>query len=208
MKYYVVWTGKVPGIYNFWADCQQQIHAFPQAQYKSFKSRVLAEEAFTKDFEEYKGIDYKKREFITEEQLILIGKPKEDSICVDAACSGSPGPIEYRDVDLATKTQLFNAGPFEGGTSNIGEFLAIVHALAYCKKNGIMQPIYSDSQNAIKWVQNVECSTLCEQTENNKKLFELIGRALYWLGNNKYENKILKWETKYWGETPADFGRK
>ena len=29
-----------------------------------------------------------------------------------------------------------------------------------------------------------------------------------WLNENKYENQILKWETKAWGENPADFGRK
>jgi ribonuclease HI len=42
----------------------------------------------------------------------------------------------------------------------------------------------------------------------NKKLFELIGRAIKWLNENTYSNKILKWETKAWGENPADFGRK
>ena len=41
-----------------------------------------------------------------------------------------------------------------------------------------------------------------------EKLFQLVDRALVWLKNNVYTNKIIKWETKYWGEIPADFGRK
>ena len=36
----------------------------------------------------------------------------------------------------------------------------------------------------------------------------LIGRAETWLKNNSYNNKIIKWDTKKWGEIPADFGRK
>jgi ribonuclease HI len=45
-------------------------------------------------------------------------------------------------------------------------------------------------------------------SENNKELFHLLERAVTWLRNNSYRNKILKWETKAWGENPADFGRK
>ena len=29
-----------------------------------------------------------------------------------------------------------------------------------------------------------------------------------WLKENSFSNPILKWETKAWGEIPADFGRK
>ena len=44
---------------------------------------------------------------------------------VDAACSGNPGPMEYRGIDLATGAEIFHFGPVHG-TNNIGEFLAIV----------------------------------------------------------------------------------
>ena len=47
-----------------------------------------------------------------------------------------------------------------------------------------------------------------ERTEKNKKLFELLARAVKWLKENPYENPVVKWETKAWGENPADFGRK
>lgn len=39
-------------------------------------------------------------------------------------------------------------------------------------------------------------------------LFDLIARAEKWLRDNDYTNKIVKWETREWGEVPADFGRK
>ena len=55
---------------------------------------------------------------------------------VDAACSGNPGPMEYQAIDLATGAQVFHFGPMHG-TNNIGEFLAIVHALALLDRQGI-----------------------------------------------------------------------
>lgn len=42
--------------------------------------------------------------------------------------------MEYRGVDTKTRKQIFIQGPFEEGTNNIGEFLAIVHGLALLKK--------------------------------------------------------------------------
>ena len=59
---------------------------------------------------------------------------------VDAACSGNPGPMEYQCIDLATGAQVFHFGPIHG-TNNIGEFLAIVHALALMEKQGIKDKV-------------------------------------------------------------------
>lgn len=130
------------------------------------------------------------------------------SLAVDAACSGNPGVMEYRGVCVETGKQLFYVGPFPQGTNNIGEFLALVHGLALFKREHIDIPIYSDSMNAIAWVRKKKCNTKLERTVENEKLFELIERAEYWLKNNTYTNRILKWETRIWGEIPADFGRK
>ena len=71
-----------------------------------------------------------------------------DALAVDAACSGNPGKMEYRGVDLATGAQVFHYGPVFG-TNNIGEFLAIVHALALMEQKGLRKTIYSDSFTAI-----------------------------------------------------------
>ena len=129
------------------------------------------------------------------------------SLAVDASCCGNPGPMEYRGVYLKQGRQVFHYGPIYG-TNNIGEFLAIVHALALLKKHNMKMPIYSDSQTAITWVKHKRCNTTLERTEKTERLYGIIERAEIWLKTNEIECPILKWETDKWGEVPADFGRK
>jgi ribonuclease HI len=208
-KYYVVWAGQKPGIFNSWDECRQQILGFPGALYKAFPSRVAADKAFAMGYDAYK----KGKERITPldmlgEQYEMVGKPDFNSISVDAACAGNPGVMEYRGVKTGSGEELFRMGPFPEGTVNIGEFLALVHALALLKNKNNKLPVYSDSVNAIKWVKAGKARTKLEPKEKSKKLFELIHRAEKWLAENTYENEIRKWLTKYWGEIPADFGRK
>ena len=128
---------------------------------------------------------------------------------VDAACSGNPGPMEYQAIDLATGAQVFHYGPVHG-TNNIGEFLAIVHALALLDKQGITgKTIYSDSRNAILWVKKRQCKTKLERTPQTAPLYAVIARAEAWLrAHPVLQNPVVKWETRQWGEVPADFGRK
>lgn len=127
---------------------------------------------------------------------------------VDAACSGNPGPMEYRGVDLQTGQQVFHFGPIKG-TNNIGEFLAIVHALALLEQQGDADKvIYSDSVNAQLWVKTMICKTKLALTPETSKTLELVRRAETWLRTHAFRVPIKKWETKEWGEIPADFGRK
>lgn len=131
-----------------------------------------------------------------------------DSIAVDAACSGNPGKMEYRGVYLRTGKEIFHYGPV-WGTNNIGEFLAIVHGLALLKQKGLhTMPIYSDSVNAQLWVKRKKCKTTLERNEKSEPLYQLIERAETWLRNNTYQNPVIKWPTEEWGEIPADFNRK
>lgn len=207
-KYYVVWNGKTKGVFNNWGDCKKNIDGFQGAQYKSFTSKEEAEIAFTKSYNDYKGVNTQKP--VTDKALLAkIGQPNINSISVDAACSGNPGLMEYRGVNTQTKQQLFIQGPFKDGTNNIGEFLALVHGLAYLQKAGKFElPIYSDSRTAIAWVKAKQCRTKIMPNEHNKILYDLIKRGEKWLQENTFKNPILKWETKVWGEIPADFGRK
>ncbi len=206
-KFYVVWKGNTPGIYTSWDECKKQIEGFDGAQYKSFKTRELAEKAFEGDYHDFRGVDTRILER-TDEQKARYGDPEWTSISVDAACSGNPGIMEYRGVDTRTGKELFRQGPFPDATVNIGEFLALVHGLALLQKKNSSLPIYSDSRTAISWVKNKKTRTKLEHTASNKKLFELIERGENWLRTNTIRNNILKWETKVWGEIPADFGRK
>ncbi len=205
-KFYVVWFGNPAGIFDSWKECKRSIDGVKGAQYKSFETFEEAKKAYNKEFADYKGKTKKKS--LSKEQLQLIGEPNLYSISVDAASSGNPGIMEYRGVDTQTHKQLFHQGPFQQGTNNIGEFLALVHGLAFLKKNNSDRIIYSDSKIAIGWVKRKKCNTKLKRTTKNKDLFKLVERAENWLKINTYTTKITKWETKAWGEIPADFGRK
>ena len=203
-KFYVVWTGLNPGIYHSWDDCQAQIKGVKGAVYKSFDSKEEAERAYASPAYAYMK---KKSDTPTFTLDTLPSVVERYALAVDAACSGNPGPMEYRGVYLGDGKEIFHFGPVHG-TNNIGEFLAIVHALAMLDKQGLKMTIYSDSRTAISWVRKKSCKTQLERTEETEQLFQLIERAEGWLKAHRVTIPIVKWETEQWGEIPADFGRK
>lgn len=205
-KYYVIWQGHKPGIYVSWDDCQKYTEGFFGVKFKAFKHKDVAEKAFAMGYAAYKKSDLKDEATI--DWSTLPSKPILDSIAVDAACSGNPGTMEYRGVETETAKEIFKQGPFQESTNNIGEFLALVHALAMMKQKGDTRPIYSDSRTAMSWVRQKKVKTTLKKTGVNTDSFNLIQRAEHWLKTNSFPNSILKWKTKIWGEIPADFGRK
>ncbi len=196
-----------PGIYSSWTDCQLQIKGYEGAKYKSFDSREEAERALASSPYAYIGKNATNKKENKPTLHTLPAAVIENSLAVDAACSGNPGPMEYRGVHVASQQEIFHFGPMKG-TNNIGEFLALVHGLALLKQKGFDMPVYSDSVNAISWVKQKRCKTKLPRTAETEQLFLLIERAEKWLKENTYSTPILKWETKEWGEIPADFGRK
>jgi ribonuclease HI len=207
-KFYVVWKGKQTGVFDTWAEAEEQIKGVEKAQYKSYETLKDAENAFKGNYWQAVQKGQKGSAGTQQKSSALVGKPNLNSISVDAACAGNPGVLEYQGVETATKKLLFAMGPFPIGTVNIGEFLAIVHALALLKKHNSDLPLYSDSRTAISWVKNKAIKTTLERNAKTEELFELTDRAVLWLKNNQYTTKVLKWETEFWGENPADFGRK
>jgi ribonuclease HI len=203
-KYYVVWKGRKTGVFNTWVECEKQVKGYVGAEYKAFGSEAEAGKAFLANYGDYKGKASSQGKWrLAETQPIL------PSISVDAACSGPPGKLEYRGVNTESGKEIFRAGPYAQGTNNVGEFLAIVHALTWQAKHSMNIPIYSDSENAIAWVTTGRCRTKLTRTGKNALLFALIQSAENWLAENEMpEDKVLKWDTGTWGEIPADFGRK
>ena len=200
--YYVVWQGRTPGIYDSWEACEAQVKGAEGAKYKGFPTLAEAEQALADGPEKY-----------------IIRKPKEESqspitnpllpaLAVDAACSGNPGMMEFRGVVADTGTEVFHRGPFQQGTNNIGEFLALVLGLAYIKKYNLPWVIYSDSVTALAWLREKRCKTKIEWNAQNQDLFLMVRKAEMWLHDNTWTTPIYKWNTKAWGEIPADFGRK
>ncbi len=208
-KYYVVWSGRKPGIYKTWPDCLEQVNGFSNPIFKSFSDITIAEKAFKDQAEKYLGDNYVEPGTLPKAS-INPNSPKiiRQALSVDAACSGNPGPLEYQGVDIGSGKKVFHQGPFPLGTVNIGEFLALVHGLAHLKQLGNEMPVYSDSLTAMSWVRKKAIKTNLERNPKTEELFKLVDRALIWIRTNSWKNPILKWETAEWGEIPADFGRK
>lgn len=206
-KFYVVWQGRKPGVYDSWDEAKVQTDGFAKPLFKSFDSKPAALKAFNDKPHLHIGQGTKP---VAKQGKLdgLVGLPIQDSLVVDAAWNTATGDMEYQGIYLATKQKLFLKGPFPDGTNNIGEFLAIVHALALLHQKNSNIPIYSDSRTAIGWVNKKKANTKLEETPRNAELFDLLDRAETWLKTHRFANPILKWETTVWGENPADFGRK
>ncbi|THH39902.1 ribonuclease H1 domain-containing protein [Neolewinella litorea] len=215
-KFYVIWMGHVPGVYTEWDKAKQQIDGYKGAKFKSFPDRAQAEAAFRNGYATYLnqalpaapgGTRHPRSRpassaFPTTDTII------SRSISVDAACSGNPGRMEYQGVTTSGKERLFHRA-FPLGTNNIGEFLALVHALAFLQKQQQPDlPIYTDSKIAMGWIRKGKCKTTLPRNKKTAELHEMIDRAEAWLKGNKITNPVYKWKTEVWGEIPADFGRK
>ncbi|MDP4098540.1 ribonuclease H family protein [Paenibacillus sp. P96] len=217
-KHYVVWVGKTPGIYASWAECQSQVNGVTGAKYKAFESKAEAAKAYAQGWQGYWGSQSAKTGASKAAEAkaarsvpTAVGTREEidyNSISVDVGTRGNPGPVEYKGVDTQTGEVLFSCGPISKGTNNLGEFLAIVHGLAYLKKLGSNKTIYSDSANALKWVRQKAVVSTLKRDETTKEIWDLVDRAEQWLRTNTYPNRVLKWQTREWGEIKADYGRK
>lgn len=205
----MVWQGTEPGVCDSWAECEARVKGYPGARYKSYETQEEAVRAFRAGDDAGDVLRAIARGPAMRVNYEAFPEIVADSIAVDGACSGNPGVMEYRGVDVMTGAELFHQGPFADATNNIGEFLALVHALAFFDKTGNTHTvIYSDSRTAMAWVRDRRCKTKLERTARNQQLFAIIARAEAWLASHTPANRIIKWKTDEWGEIPADFGRK
>lgn len=215
-KYYVVFAGRNPGVYDDWSDAREQIEGFDGARYKGYGSAAEAAEAYRKASGKNDGDLGRFLAGASRRALPKPGQPDYftnpevdlDAWAVDASCLGNPGRMEYQGVELMTGRTLFRIRPFDDATNNIGEFLAIVHAMALMAKEGKYHNIYSDSVSGMAWARTRKVKTQLKPTPRNAKVFELMARAVTWLNTHQFPSKVMKWQTEKWGEIPADFGRK
>jgi len=204
-KYYVVWQGRTCGVFDNWNDCKAQVDGFESAKYKSFETKPEAEKAYVNGYKNYYKNNGKNSAALFSS---CSDTPVLNSLSVDAACNMVTGQMEYQGVHTGTKELWFKQGPFPKASNNIGEFLALVHGLALLKQKNIDIPVYSDSITAIAWVRQKKHKSIVLPTEENEVIFDLLIRAELWLQNNSFQTPIIKWNTKQWGDIPADFGRK
>lgn len=216
MKYYVVFKGHNPGVYDNWDEVNEQTKGFPGALFKGFSTSEEAAAAYrnytgAEDRNElYKLISSAIPSKETKDSGTLSDNPEidPDAWAVDASCLGNPGKMEYRGVEVKTGKVIFQIGPFEDTTNNIGEYLALIHAMALMTKKGEYHNIYTDSVTALSWWRNKKIKTKLQQTPRNAKVFELLARASVWANTHRFPGKVIKWQTERWGEIPADYGRK
>lgn len=209
-KWYVVWVGTEPGICESWDECRARTEGYPGARYKAFTSQRDAILAFRRSQDDgaemLRAIAQAPNEVVN---YSAIPQLAPGSIAVDAACSGNPGHMEYQGIELDTGQQIFHKAFAPLATNNIGEFLAIVHALALMERDHISgKTIYTDSANALAWVRKRQCKTKLVRDQRTEQLYQIIERAEMWLRTHTFRVPIKKWETREWGEIPADFGRK
>ncbi len=211
MKYYVVFEGYQPGIYDSWEECAAQVNGYKGASYRSFDSCEEATQAFRKkmDVEEMKFYTFFKNQAPQATNYSAFPEINLNGIAVDGACDKNPGGnIEYQGVVVGTGERLFHFGPELGGSNNIAEYLGLIHALAYLAQKGdTATPVYSDSANAISWVKKRHNRSTVK-LDPNSHLAQVLARADRWIATHNPPNPILKWNTSLWGEIPADFGRK
>lgn len=134
-----------------------------------------------------------------------MGKIPKTGIVCDGSYRWSADKLQYQVLDLSTGELLYVSKVYEGGSSNVAEFLGIVHSAAHCMNNGIKDTIYTDSYIGIKWVKSKNCWT---KEWLSDELDSVVKRAVSWLKSNTIQNKIVYWDKSKWGENPADFGRK
>ena len=193
--FYVVWNGRQTGLFTSWSDCEGSVKGFPNAQYKGFKNRDEADAALKMDPNHFMGNTQPNHSDII-----------TDSWCADAACNQETKVMSYRICETSSGKPVHQYGPFEDGTNNIGEFLAVCTALAFLKQEKSSKAIYTDSKTALAWIRNKKANS--KSIVPGSQVSKLITRAETWLQNNNYENPILKWDTAQWGEIPADYGNK
>lgn len=196
MTFYVVWAGRAPGIYTSWKECEPLVKGYKGARFRSFEDEGVALASYGAG-----------RPLDTLDRGASAG-PMALSYSVDASCRGNPGPVEYRGVVTGTGREIFRVGPLAEGTNNIGEFLAVCHALAFCAKRGLEVPVYTDSQTALAWIRHRKCGSALARNAASQETFNLVDRAEKWLASNTWRNPVLQWDTRAWSEIPADFGRK
>jgi len=144
-KFYVVWSGRTTGIFTDWATTLKSVDKYPNAKFKSFPTRELAEQAFG------------------EHKPDIQSKPTAQcdvQIYCDGACEPNPGKAAsgiavYRDGNLA---QLWYGIYHPNGTNNTAELNALHQSLLIAEKDiqlGKSVEVLSDSAYSIdcisKW---------------------------------------------------------
>jgi len=130
--------------------------------------------------------------------------------CVDASTIiTNSGPSEYRCIDIKTKEIIFST-KIGFASNNMAEFLALMQALILSDSLKVSTTIFIDSWIAIAWFKNKRCYSRITLDDRTRDVYELIAECIDWLKKNKHRklNTVILWQTRQWGQIPADYNRK
>lgn len=216
-QFYGVWVGRNPGVYDNWNDCKAQVDKFPSPKFSKLTSTNRADALVEfknrySNSEVVRGANAKPNgsSSVGVKQVRQTSKPIENVLTVDGAANGIN--CEYQAVWYPSKEKVFASKQLQGGTNNIAEFLGLVSAIKYLHENNMPLRVYTDSVTAMAWVRNKVANTTARNTgKATEELDTMISQAEKYLRDNAEMMKkveVLKWETRDWGEIPADYGRK
>ncbi|MCV6587748.1 MAG: ribonuclease H family protein [Marinobacterium sp.] len=162
-KYYVVWKGRQPSVFNSWLACQRSVDKFPGARFKSFLTLAEAEAAFDKGAPasgRYVSGNYTGAGQVTHKHP----KPAEPStaefqlqVYCDGACEPNPG-------EAGSGVAVYREGKLNGlwyglynpqGTNNIAELNALHQALLIARQGieqGLSVQVLCDSMYALNCI--------------------------------------------------------
>ncbi|MGM0541989.1 MAG: viroplasmin family protein [Pseudomonadota bacterium] len=169
-KFYVVWQGKVPGIYTDWISCKSQVDKFAGAKYKSFPTLAEAQQAYigvhtpsnqktatSKSTSVKKKTPSKAATVKTYTATEIATMAIDVKIYTDGGCDPNPGKAGsgmavYRNEAIA---ELWYGLFHPMGTNNTAELNALHQALMLAQiehNNDQSVAIFCDSKYAIQCV--------------------------------------------------------
>ncbi|WJM54471.1 ribonuclease H family protein [Pseudomonas asiatica] len=165
-KWYVVWAGRCPGIYQNWASCQSQTDGFPGARFKSFTSQAEAEAAFGANSAAStsarqattRATTTPIKSVLTTQSKLQIRKVEADvKIFVDGACNPNPGEAGSGAAvyEHGVLTSLWYGRYQPQGTNNTAELAALHYGLVLAgeaTKKGHSAAVFADSSYAINCI--------------------------------------------------------
>ena len=160
-NYYVVWSGREPGVFSDWATAQRSVKGYAGARYKSFATRGEAEQAFragaAANTPSKPSSKQRPHTSARERRAAHIAHRFDVTIYCDGACEPNPGNagsgiVVYRAGKLA---ELWYGLYDPMGTNNTAELNALYHALRMAEAeleagNGV--EVCSDSAYSINCI--------------------------------------------------------
>jgi ribonuclease HI len=150
-KYYAVAAGRSPGIYTDWATAEKQVKGFAGAKYKSFPTRMEAEQ-----WQENPVYQKKEPGETTgrEQAAVSPEHPRPDAIVVytDGGSINNPGPGGYGVIIVTDNERRELSGGFRHTTNNRMEMMAAIVALRELLHCGKKIFLYSDSSYLVNGI--------------------------------------------------------